>query len=311
MQRVLADLRHGPAPAGRGYRGARGRGRRLLPARATSRSTRSSELVRELLSDLPLDPGSWRLDTTVHPFATAIATTDVRLTTRYDEALRRRGAVRALHEAGHGLYEDGDRSGAAPHSAVRPASLGLHESQSRTWENWVGRGRPYCPGSTRRLRDAFPDQLEAIDAEDLYRAANRVEPSLIRMEADELTYNLHIVAALRARARDLRGPPGAFGPAGGVERARPGVPRDRSPRRRPRRSPGRPLGGGVVRLLPHLLARQRDRGTALGASASDALPDLERSARPRRAAAAARVAARAPCYRHGAQAHAAPRWSSA
>jgi carboxypeptidase Taq len=149
-------------------------------------------LVRDLLSDLPLDPGSWRLDTTVHPFATAIATTDVRLTTRYDEAYVGAALWSALHEAGHGLYENGIDPALRRTPLCAPVSLGFHESQSRTWENWVGRGRPYVSWIHPRLRDAFPDQLEAIDPEDLYRAANRVTPSLIRMEADELTYNLHI-----------------------------------------------------------------------------------------------------------------------
>jgi carboxypeptidase Taq len=149
-------------------------------------------LVAALVADLPLDEGSWRLDTTVHPFATAIATTDIRLTTRYDDAYVGAALWSALHEAGHGLYENGIDPALRRTPLCRPVSLGFHESQSRTWENWVGRGRPYLRWVHPRLREAFPEQLGDVGPEGLYRAANEVRPSLIRMEADELTYNLHI-----------------------------------------------------------------------------------------------------------------------
>jgi carboxypeptidase Taq len=149
-------------------------------------------LVRGLVAELPLEQDSWRLDTTVHPFATAIATTDIRLTTRYDETYVGAALWSALHEAGHGMYETGIDPALRRTPLCRPVSLGFHESQSRTWENWVGRGRPYLHRLHPRLREAFPEQLANVDAEGLYRAANRVRPSLIRMEADELTYNLHI-----------------------------------------------------------------------------------------------------------------------
>ena len=149
-------------------------------------------LVGDLIDDLPLDEAAWRLDTSVHPFSTSIATTDIRLTTRYDESYIGASLWSAIHEAGHGLYENGIDPALRRTPLCRPPSLGLHESQSRTWENWVGRGRPYLRWIHPRLRDAFPGSLGDIDAETLYRAANRVVPSLIRMEADELTYNLHI-----------------------------------------------------------------------------------------------------------------------
>ncbi|MGH2980696.1 MAG: carboxypeptidase M32, partial [Solirubrobacterales bacterium] len=149
-------------------------------------------LVRELVADMPLEEGSWRLDTTVHPFATAIAATDLRLTTRYDPAYVGAALWSALHEAGHGIYENGIEAGLHRTLLSRPVSLGFHESQSRMWENWVGRGRAYLSWIAPRVREAFPEQFDGVDAEGLYRAANRVRPSLIRMEADELTYNLHI-----------------------------------------------------------------------------------------------------------------------
>jgi carboxypeptidase Taq len=149
-------------------------------------------LVNQVVADLPLDDGTWRMDTTVHPFATAIATTDLRLTTRYDETYIGAALWSALHEAGHGIYESGIDAGLRRTLLSRPVSLGFHESQSRMWENWVGRGRAYVTSVAPRLREAFPERFASVDADGIYRAANRVEASLIRMEADELTYNLHI-----------------------------------------------------------------------------------------------------------------------
>jgi carboxypeptidase Taq len=149
-------------------------------------------LVADLIEDLPLDEDAWRLDTTVHPFSISIATTDIRLTTRYDESYIGASLWSAIHEAGHGLYENGIDAALRRTPLCRPPSLGFHESQSRTWENWVGRGRPYLTWIHPRLRDAFPERLDGVDPEALYRGANRVTPSLIRMEADELTYNLHV-----------------------------------------------------------------------------------------------------------------------
>jgi carboxypeptidase Taq len=146
----------------------------------------------ELASVLPLDEGCWRIDTTVHPFAVAIATTDVRLTTRYDETYLGTALWSILHEGGHGLYENGFDPALGRTPLCRPPSLGFHESQSRLWENWVGRGRPFLGWLAPRLGAAFPDQLGGLDGDALYRAANVMRPSLIRVEADELTYNLHI-----------------------------------------------------------------------------------------------------------------------
>ena len=150
-------------------------------------------LAGEIVAELPLEEEAWRLDPTVHPFATAISPADIRITTRFDESYIGAALWAVIHEAGHGMYENGipRRLWRSPLSS--PASLAFHESQSRMWENWVGRGRPYLERLHPRLRDLFPEQLGSVDAEELYRAANVIEPSLIRMEADQLTYNLHIV----------------------------------------------------------------------------------------------------------------------
>jgi carboxypeptidase Taq len=99
----------------------------------------------------------------------------------------------AMHEAGHGLYEAGQDPALARTPLEKPRSLGLHESQSRLWENWVARGRPYLGHLLPRLRQRFPAQLGGVQLDELERTANRVERSLIRIEADEVTYNLHIL----------------------------------------------------------------------------------------------------------------------
>jgi carboxypeptidase Taq len=152
-----------------------------------------AELAREVAAGLPLEEGAWRLDPTVHPFATAISPSDIRITTRFEETYIGAALWAVIHEAGHGLYENGIARELRRSPLCGPVSLGFHESQSRMWENWVGRGRPYLEWLHPRLRESFPEQFGAVDPEVLYRAANKIEPSLIRMEADQLTYDLHIV----------------------------------------------------------------------------------------------------------------------
>jgi carboxypeptidase Taq len=150
-------------------------------------------LSRRVIEGLPLSEGEWRLDPTVHPFATAIAVNDIRITTRYDPEYLGTALFSVLHEAGHAIYDNGYPPELARTPLCRGASLGFHESQSRTWENWVGRGRPYLGHLHPLLAEHFPRQFAEVDSEALYRAANRVRRSLIRTEADEVTYNLHVV----------------------------------------------------------------------------------------------------------------------
>jgi carboxypeptidase Taq len=152
-----------------------------------------AELLKELISELPFPEGSWRLDPTEHPFAISIGRGDVRLTTRYDESNLSISLFSAMHEAGHGLYESGVDRELRRTPLSKPRSLGLHESQSRLWENWVARSRAYLEGVLPRLRELFPGAFDEVDAAELERAANHIERSLIRIEADEVTYNLHIL----------------------------------------------------------------------------------------------------------------------
>ena len=133
-----------------------------------------------------------RLDTSAHPFSTGFNRDDVRITTRYGP--QGLGALfGAFHEAGHAMYSQGSAPSLERTPLADGASNGIHESQSRLWENLVGRGRAFWQHAFPALRREFPTQLGATDAEAFYRAVNRVEPSLIRVEADEVTYNLHII----------------------------------------------------------------------------------------------------------------------
>jgi carboxypeptidase Taq len=134
----------------------------------------------------------WRLDPTVHPFASGTGTTDIRLTTRYFPN-NLDGLFATMHEFGHGLYERQVDPALERTPLARGVSLGFHESQSRMWENLVGRSLPFWRHFFPRLQETFPDALRGYDAERWYREVNAVEPSLIRVEADEATYNLHII----------------------------------------------------------------------------------------------------------------------
>ncbi len=150
-------------------------------------------LSLELLKHWGFNQEEWRLDPTAHPFASSIATSDIRLTTRYDEANLAMSLFGTLHECGHGLYEHGVSSELERTPLCRGASLSLHESQSRMFENLIGRSRDYWTFAYPILCSVFPDQFANVDEEHVYRSVNRMEPSLIRVEADELTYSLHII----------------------------------------------------------------------------------------------------------------------
>lgn len=132
-----------------------------------------------------------RLDLTHHPFTTAFSIGDVRITTRVQEHYLPDCLFSVFHEAGHALYEQGCNPAYEGTSLQGGASSGVHESQSRTWENIVGRSHAFWEYYYPRLQEEFPHQLKAVDLETFYRAVNKAEPSLIRTDADEVTYNLH------------------------------------------------------------------------------------------------------------------------
>jgi carboxypeptidase Taq len=148
------------------------------------------KFVAEVVALMGFDPQSWRLDDAVHPFALSLSSHDVRITTRWDERFFPAALYGAMHECGHGLYDAGVDDALQRTPIGNAESLGLHESQSRMWENMVGRGDSFSGVLASMISEAFQTPL---DAQALYRAVNRVEPSFIRVEADEATYGLHIV----------------------------------------------------------------------------------------------------------------------
>jgi carboxypeptidase Taq len=134
-----------------------------------------------------------RLDKTSHPFCTKIAAGDVRITTRVRENDIRDALFSTLHEAGHAMYEQGVNAAYEGTPLGSGVSSGVHESQSRLWENVVARSRPFWEHYYPALQRIFADQLGSVPLDIFYGAINKVEPSLIRTDADELTYNLHIM----------------------------------------------------------------------------------------------------------------------
>ena len=164
------------------------------------------------------DESAWRIDTAPHPFATSLGTTDIRITT-WEPKGTLDGLFAVMHETGHGLYEHGVDPALERTLLARGASLGLHESQSRLWENLVGRSRPFWAWFYPRLREAFPSQLADVDEEHWFRSINDVSPGLIRVEADEASYNLHIILRFELEQRifagdlDLRDLPEAWNAA--------------------------------------------------------------------------------------------------
>jgi carboxypeptidase Taq len=151
------------------------------------------EFGRRCSSAIGFDFNHGRLDTTDHPFCAGMGPCDIRLTTRYDENFLPGSLFSTLHEAGHGIYEQGlreERYGLPTGEAV---SLGIHESQSRMWENLVGRSRAFWDYFYPVAQQTFGDALGGVSLDDFYFAINDARPSLIRTESDEVTYNLHIL----------------------------------------------------------------------------------------------------------------------
>jgi carboxypeptidase Taq len=144
-------------------------------------------------SAVGFDFASGRLDTTAHPFCSGFGPGDCRLTTRYNPRAFHEAFFGVLHETGHGLYEQGLPVEHFGTPCGSYCSLGIHESQSRLWENQVGRGRPFWDHFLPRLKQAFPGTLDDVSPDEFDFAINEVKPSFIRVEADEATYNLHVV----------------------------------------------------------------------------------------------------------------------
>ena len=291
VRAVFDELKAGPRPAHRRGRRARRRRRRLVPRPATSRSTRrsASRARSSPTSASPPTRGGSTRPCIRSPSRSGID--DIRLTTKHHED-NLSSIFSSMHEFGHGIYEYGVDRAFARTPLARGTSLGFHESQSRMWENLVGRSRPFWQHYFPLVQEAFPAQLSGVDAEGFYRAANRVQPSLIRIEADEATYNLHIILRFELEQEMITGRlaaadvPEAWDAKMmeylGVEvpDVADGALQDTH------------WAGGVDRLLLDLRARQRRLRAALGADLRGD-PGRLRADRPRRVRAAARVAPRA------------------
>ncbi len=153
--------------------------------------------------DYPLDRG--RLDISAHPFTTTLGSDDVRITTRFGESHPLSSLFSVIHEAGHGLYELGFSDEIRGNILATGTSLGIHESQSRTWENLIGRSRSFWKRYYPDARRIYGSALDGIDSETFYKAVNAVNPSLIRVDADEVTYSLHVILRYELEVALLEG----------------------------------------------------------------------------------------------------------
>lgn len=159
-----------------------------------------------VIKQLGFDLNAGRLDVTTHPFCEGLAPGDTRLTTRYRDEKFTDALYGTMHECGHGLYEQGlpknDHAGEPLGQAI---SLGIHESQSRMWENFVGRSKAFWIWALPHAQTMMASGLENYSVDDLYKATNRVERSYIRVEADEATYNLHVMLRFGIERSLIRG----------------------------------------------------------------------------------------------------------
>ncbi|MCF7688303.1 MAG: carboxypeptidase M32 [Cephaloticoccus sp.] len=150
------------------------------------------KFLREVTEKLGFNYRRGRIDVSLHPFCSGNGA-DIRMTTRFKEDEPLSSLFGSIHETGHGLYEQGLPQAHHATALGRAAGMGVHESQSRMWENQVGRSRAFWQYFEPRFRETFPAQTSGVSSDELYLAVNKVAPTLIRVEADEITYNLHII----------------------------------------------------------------------------------------------------------------------
>lgn len=160
---------------------------------------------RKVIERFGYDFSSGRQDKTHHPFMTKLGSGDVRITTRVKEHSFSEAFFSTTHEAGHALYEQGVKPVYAGTPLDGGTSNGVHESQSRTWENLVSRSRGFWEHYYPELQQAFPEQFKTVSLDTFYRAINKVQRSLIRTEADEVTYNLHVMIRFELELQMLEG----------------------------------------------------------------------------------------------------------
>jgi carboxypeptidase Taq len=167
---------------------------------------RQLELCQSVLEYMGYDFNRGQLLVSPHPFTTSIGSPhDVRVTVHPDERFLQASLMAAIHEGGHALYEQGSAPALARTPVAGGASMGAHESQSRLWENPIGRSVAFWRREFSHVKEAYPKQFAQLDAETFARALNRVRPSLIRIEADEVTYNLHILVRYELEKQIVNG----------------------------------------------------------------------------------------------------------
>jgi len=201
---VLADLREQLVPLVAAIRNSSKQPqvdilKRSFPAAA------QETFGRDVASCIGFDFHRGRLDVTAHPFCSSLGPHDCRITTRYEEEYFPGAFFGILHEAGHGIYDQGLRADQYGLPLGEAVSLGIHESQSRLWENLVGRSRHFWEHFFAQAKHHFPAALGNVALQDFYFAINDVRPSLIRVEADEATYNLHILIRFELEQELLTG----------------------------------------------------------------------------------------------------------
>lgn len=202
LGRVLNDLRDRLVPL---VEKVLGSSRRPAPITGVFPVESQRQFGRMIAEKIGFDFDAGRIDISVHPFCTGLSAGDTRLTTRYSPDAFEGSFFGVLHECGHGLYEQGLPKSAHPGQPIAEAiSLGIHESQSRMWENLVGRSPAFWRFFASRAREAFGD-LRHVTDDALVAAINAIEPSLIRVEADELTYNLHILLRFELETKLIDG----------------------------------------------------------------------------------------------------------
>ncbi|MDQ8203540.1 carboxypeptidase M32 [Pelagicoccus sp. SDUM812003] len=160
--------------------------------------------LEDVTSSLGFNYKRGRIDISLHPFCSGNGA-DTRMTTRFHEDNPLDSLFSSIHETGHGLYEQGLPLDSLHNALGQAAGMGVHESQSRLWENQVSRSRSFWKHYEPKLRTAFPEQLEAISSDDLYLAINAVGRTPIRVDADEVTYNLHVIVRFEIERRLFSG----------------------------------------------------------------------------------------------------------
>ncbi|MGI9049378.1 MAG: carboxypeptidase M32 [Rubrobacteraceae bacterium] len=193
LQQMFDELKSAAVPMLRDIAAATDEDR-TAPLHGDFDEDRQEEFGRAVISRFGYDFKRGRQDRVVHPFCVPIGGPgDVRITTRFDPTWLSPALFATMHESGHAMYEQGVDPSYSRTSLASGVSMGVHESQSRLWENLVGRSRGFWSHYYPGLQEAFPEALGNVSLEKFYRAANAVAPSEIRVEADEVTYNLHIL----------------------------------------------------------------------------------------------------------------------